>query len=482
MLITATLSIFATLSPLGGSLARPPECRVLLDGLRAKIEANYAGFRLGVTGQRRVEHDRALADLQTLASLVDRPGCLGLLRSYVQWFEDPHLFLFESTRVDSAETSRRLGELTLQPVEEAAVLKGLAVRGGGDPIEGVWSDDGMRLAVVPDPATGEGAFFAIVTRSAVATLPVGTVRARIQRQEDGGYRFRLLAPSLAVTHPVGRIYRGTVLRLSPGMWGKVAPVAPADAELRDSVDVHRPTLVVRGEAVIVTIPSHQYQYKAVLDSLIRANAGVLRSTEYLLVDLRGNEGGGSAMSNGLLPYVLGDSLDPVEHDFGDAVMLASPDQISYAKRAFGPDTSAFVRRIVAEMEAHPGELVLLSDPNEERPVDRPPTPIRGPRRVAVMIDGGTVSASEVMVLKALRTDRAVVIGEPTAGALDYQSTSIVRIHPDESQWLLGYPTITAHTQLPQGGMRGKGIQPEVPMRWAEVGDPYAAVMEVLRGR
>jgi len=60
-------------------------------------------------------------------------------------------------------------------------------------------------------------------------------------------------------------------------------------------------------------------------------------------------------------------------------------------------------------------------------------------------------------LKALRTDRAVVIGEPTAGALDYQTTSIVRIDPDESRWFLGYPTITAHAQLPKGGMRGKGF-------------------------
>jgi C-terminal processing protease CtpA/Prc len=101
-------------------------------------------------------------------------------------------------------------------------------------------------------------------------------------------------------------------------------------------------------------------------------------------------------------------------------------------------------------------------------------------RVAVLIDGGTVSASEVLVLKALQSRRAVVIGEPTAGALDYQSVYILRLSPEEGRWFLGYPTITRHAGLPAGGMRGKGIQPDVMLRWSEVADEYAEVERILR--
>jgi hypothetical protein len=56
---------------------------------------------------------------------------------------------------------------------------------------------------------------------------------------------------------------------------------------------------------------------------------------------------------------------------------------------------------------------------------------------------------------------ATVFGEPTAGALDYQSVNVVRILPDESRRFLGYPTITASRRLPQNGMRGRGIMPHV---------------------
>ena len=84
-----------------------------------------------------------------------------------------------------------------------------------------------------------------------------------------------------------------------------------------------------------------------------------------------------------------------------------------------------------------------------------------------------------LTLTATREGRAPVIGQPTAGALDYQSVSIVRIHPDHSRWYLGYPTITAHRRLPEGGMRGKGIAPTIPIDWDRVADPVAAVLAKL---
>jgi len=67
----------------------------------------------------------------------------------------------------------------------------------------------------------------------------------------------------------------------------------------------------------------------------------------------------------------------------------------------------------------------------------------GPRVVGVLIDRGTVSASEVFVLYALRSPRATVFGERTAGAMDYQSTAIVPLSPRERRWFLGIGTVAA---------------------------------------
>ncbi len=247
--------------------------------------------------------------------------------------------------------------------------------------------------------------------------------------------------------------------------------------------MHRATLTWRDDSVaIVSVPSHQWSNRALLDSLIGANRARFDAAAVLLIDLRGNEGGGSQATAPLNPYVVGaDSLDP-SAGFGEAVMLASPDQVAYARRSFGPDTSAFVRRLVRVMEAAPGTLVPLFDPDSVPPPGRFPPPIYGARRVGVLTDRGTVSASEVLVEFARDSRRAVTIGEPTAGALDYQNVNIVRIAPDESRWFLGYPTITARADLPRGGVRGRGIAPEIALSWDTVIDPVAAALRALPPR
>jgi C-terminal processing protease CtpA/Prc len=246
--------------------------------------------------------------------------------------------------------------------------------------------------------------------------------------------------------------------------------------------VHRATLRAWDDVVVISIPSHDYAFKAHFDSLLTANRNTLASAQRLVVDLRGNEGGGSQMVARLHPYLVGDSMLPDSRGVGEAVMLSSPDQIVYARRAFGPDTSAFVRRLVAAMEAAPGTLVSLFDASTPAPQERPIMPIYGPRQVAVLVDGGTVSAAEVTVQLAKRGGRAVVYGEPTAGALDYQSTSFVRLAPEENRWSLLYPTITASAKLPAGGMRGVGIAPDVTVRWSTIDDPIAYIVALLRAK
>jgi hypothetical protein len=276
------------------------------------------------------------------------------------------------------------------------------------------------------------------------------------------------------------IHKRVLLRLSPGLWGKEYPVAPADSGLLDPVDAHRPTLLVRDGTVIVSIPSHDGPNKPILDSLVTRHDLDLRHADRLIVDLRGNEGGGSGMSESLMPYIASEQQRPPLVTEGEAVMLSSEDQIAYARRAFGPETSRFVSSLLARMQAHPGEFVQLSNPDEAQAPLAPVTTISGPGRVGVLIDRGTVSASEVLVLEALRSERVTVFGEPTAGALDYQSTSIVAFSPGERRWFLGYPTITRNLRLPAGGMRGRGIAPTVRVDLSRVDDPIAYVEHELK--
>lgn len=457
-----------------------PSCAEDLRLLRDRVEQDYGGYRLEVKGAKERRFEAAYSELGKRAARAVGADCYFVLKDMIAWFDDPHLFLYESGRLDTAETTKRaLSVATIAMDEGKARRYFIAHSRQLDPVEGIWYDGPLRLAVVPDPANRKGRFVAIVLSGDSTIWRQGAIRARISRRAGGRYDVELWERNFALHHRDAAIYKHVLLRLSPGIWGKEFPISHADSGLLDPVDAHRPTLIARNGTVIVSIPSHDGPNKAILDSLIQLHARDLRNAARLIVDLRGNEGGGSGMSESLMPYIASEHQRPGLLEQSNAVILSSDDQIAYAQRAFGPDASRYVSSLLQRMVAHPGSFVPLSDSGDAQEPAAKDSVIVGPQRVGVLIDGGTVSASEVLVLEALRSERVTVFGEPTAGALDYQSTNIVSFSPREHRWFLGYPTITRSLDLPTGGMRGKGIAPTVGLELSRLSDPIAYVEKAL---
>ena len=452
--------------------------------LERKMHLDYGGYTLELRGDRLRDFAAMKARLQQRADrAVGDDACYEVLRDFVDWFDDPHLFVYQNTAVDSAETARRAAAVEYRSIDERTVRTYYQRHQSSlDPVEGIWYDRGLRVAILHDSARGPNEFVAVMLASDTALWRPGDVRARLKRRGDGSYDVRLSERNFARVRRRGEIYRHVLLRLSPGIWGKEFPIAGADTGTLDPVDPHRPVLYRRNGTLVFAIPSHD-GFRAVIDSMVSANRDALAHADRMIIDLRGNEGGGSGMTESLEPFISLKEDKPGVFTTTGSLMWSSDDQIAYARRAFGAETTAFVRSLVERLRAHPGELVPLNDPSvpETPPAPRDWVVSSGPRAVGMLIDHGTVSASEVLVLTALRSARATVFGEPTAGALDYQSTSIVSLSPREKRWYLGYGTITRTRDLPRGGMRGHGIPPEVRLDLRRIADPVDYVDRALRG-
>lgn len=448
-----------------------PTCRQTVDSLDAKIQRNYAGFLLEVTGRRRSEYESLLRRVRKDADQRTLEVCFPALATLTTWFDDPHLFVFQSATTDSADAARRRAGVQHLPISEASVRASLAARRTRpDPIEGIWYEGSTRLAVVASPDGASHQFVAVLLAGDTVGWQAGDVRAYMRRTRKGEYETTLITRAFAEQQLTARLHRRVLLRLSPGMWGKAYPVNAADSGTLDSTDVHRPRVVVRPRSVLVAVPSHDPRFAALLDREITSAADAIRERKLLIVDLRGNEGGASFVTRALDPYVNSAEVRATPFDSGSAVVMSSPAQMTAARRMSGNDTSAFVRDLLARMQANMGRLVPLET--------SPSAPLKGPSlpgewHVVVMVDRGTVSAAEVLVLRALRSSRATVVGDRTAGALDYQSVQIISLGTGDRRWALGYPTITAHADLPRRGMRGKGISPTVRVDWDTLDDPIA---------
>lgn len=457
----------------------PVDCVTTLDSLDARLRRNYAGYRLEVEGSRSreyaAERERARQSAASAGLLTD--ACTSALRDFVAWFDDPHLFVFQSLTADSVANSRRARELRILPANETDVRRDLdARRATRDPIEGIWRDGALRVAITRDPQHRD-TLVAVVLASDTSAWPVGAVRARFVPNPDGSYRVRLQSKNFGEQQLTATLHRRTLLRFSPGMWGREYPLDAADAVAAPMPDPRRPRLELRARSVVVSVPSHDGPYQRVIDSLVAANRDALRGTALIIIDLRGNEGGGSLTTRSLHPFIASAERRPTPYDSGRAVVLSSPELIDYVRRLGGASPSPATQRLLARMDSNPGEFVAAYD--DDAPRQPTAQPLDGAWKVAVLTDRGTVSAAEVTVLMALRSTRATTIGEPTAGALDYQSTTIIGLGTGDRRWALGFPTITAHADLPARGMRGRGIAPQIPLRWADVSDAYAEVERLM---
>lgn len=481
----AVIAIIAKSLPLTASGAQAPSapvaCSLTLDSLDARLRRNYAGYQLDVVRTRSDAYDRALTAARSDASAAGTATgpCTNALRRYIAFFDDPHLFLFQSTTADSTGNRLRRESPQRDSRDETALRAEWASRATSlEPLEGIWRDGALRLAVVRERPRSD-TLIAIVLESDTSAWPVGAVRARFVPEREGVYRAHLLARNFGQQRLTATLHRRNILRFSPGMWGREYPLLASDTGVAPAADPRRPRVSRRAQSVVLAIPSHDGPYQRVIDSLVAANRDALSRTRLIILDLRGNEGGGSLSTRALHPYIVSADRLVTPYDSGNAMILSSPETQEYVRRIGGPKPSAASQRLLARMDSSPGLLVPYSD--EPQPAAFSPHPIEGDFKVAILTDRGTVSAAEVTVLMRLRSTRAKVIGEPTAGALDYQSATIISLGTGDRRWALGFPVIAAHADLPARGMRGKGIAPQIPLSWRGVDDAYASVESLMLG-
>src|SRR6478672_9696504 len=158
-------------------------CSANLALLERTMHLDYAGYTLELRGERLTRFAAMKRALQERADRIKGDDCYFVLRDFVEWFDDPHLFVYQSTRLDTAETTRRAAVIARRNVTEASARDYYRRRGAGlDPIEGIWYDRGMRVAIVPDSVMGAGRFVAVMLTSDTSIWSPGAVRAHFARR------------------------------------------------------------------------------------------------------------------------------------------------------------------------------------------------------------------------------------------------------------------------------------------------------------
>jgi Peptidase family S41 len=443
----------------------PCDCPAILARTVTAIETDYVAFPLEVRDARAIAWRAHVDSLRPRADGADASACSALLRRLVRFFHDGHLLIIDRPVADSTglaarrDARPRRGIAASDPWNERAVRDSLSARGARGialaPVEGIWRGPGYRIAVLADDDARDRATGVVIAVDSGPWQP-GQVRAEFVRV-DGEWVATVWDDAFVPrTSPV-ELSRGALLRMAPMLWGRVDP-AEALAFV-DTLDPRRPLVAFPDDSTaVISVVTFDPAYGGTLAATIDREWDRLRERSRVVIDLRGNEGGSSGQVLPLLPFLWGDGAQSSQEDAPkptDALVRSSPAMIAVWERmGWAP------KGLVDRMRARPGELVPFDPTEREQSPRRPRKRPRDDQQVYLLTDGATVSAAEQVVLWARRLGRATIVGAPTGGSIDYQSTFLSRVACPSMGQTLVMPLIATSGRLPEGGHNATGVVPD----------------------
>ena len=229
------------------------------------------------------------------------------------------------------------------------------------------------------------------------------------------------------------------------------------------------------DAFLIRVPSFIVSRKTEIDRLLNDYAKEIRSRPYLVIDVRGNTGGGDSTWANLMNPVSDGPLErwPVLWRVSEGNAKAIDAQAVQAKtQGAAPAVCATMHSIAEAMRgSHEADLVPLGPPMGSTvslsEVWEKPT------RVGILIDGSCSSSGENFLLAARQSEKVTLFGARTYGAMDFQNARVAPLPSGKRQLMFG---MTMSTRLnEQAAEPERGIAPDVPLDAQILGDADGAV-------
>ncbi len=409
----------AVLSGTIGSFAQDTcSCSNNLDRYIDKVTRNYSGFHDKVNDNTAGRYT-ALADSLRIAAstTTDKSVCFTLLDTYRTFFWDKHLQL-GGPYMPSAK-SEASGSPPITSTWTAATLRDYFTEHAHDlrPLEGVWTLDTYEVGIIHDPAAT--AYQAVILKATNPKWKEGMVKFTFAELLDGHTSVRYWRGDLGMTEISAQFVQEHLLMDRIGTWRRTFPALkePFDErafELTYGSEVQWKLL--DDSTLYIKLGSCDLANKAVLDSLVRANKGLLDRIPNWIVDFRDNGGGSTDVFQSLLPYLYTKPFKEygVSHWMSPGNTAVLREFLRENGKMMDGASARSVRKLVKQGEKHPNTWHIgHGETTRFKKRDMP-------RRVAILANRYTASSGESFLELARGvSEKSVIFGENTGGFMDY---------------------------------------------------------------
>jgi hypothetical protein len=434
------------------SSAYGQECRCDNEFMFVKhyIENNYAGFKDKVSDTTRPAY------LELTEYLLERSRhttkesyCWVLINEWLGFFEDGHIQVrsnFVSAGVDSVRLSEMIAETEIieLPVSTIESLY------GSDTVEGIYfnRDSTYKVAVVKNENEFRD-YAGIIVSSKSELWSEGQVKFELKSVDEN--RFTAIVYYL-YHQPYIETFTFDGVSFNEGGWTK------AGRELFPRTNDRNPNVsseILPGDIFYLQIGTFEEWNARNIDSVMTHHRDFLTSAPSWIIDLRGNGGGSDFSFRPLIPYLYTGPISVIGTD-----VLATEENIkNWSVLLDNPhipeDVMPLLRKIMEKMAAHKGEFVSIVD---DTTITFDEVKMY-PERVVVLVDENCASSTENFILGAMQSEKVTVMGQPTAGVLDYANMRSADFPCYSLR--LEYAT-TRSRRIDMGkGIDNKGIAPDI---------------------
>lgn len=432
-------------------------CSSTFEDLVEKIENNYVYLaQLRLDGDA-IKYDSQIEIYRKKAKTTKSKDCTKLLKEFTRFFNDGHLFVTEDPKYNKEELENFKKDLKSNKKSVESILKTLnfekSIKENNqlDGIIGKWSDGLSEFAIIKD----EGYYRAYVLNSSIEQIEAGELKAEFREVVDG-FEGQIYSNDYELKFIEGNLYKeATLLEIvGANVWGKLESSKSREISMINHRDILQPKISKLDEkTTLFSIPSFSYDYNKFI-KIVLDNEELLKNSENLIFDIRGNTGG-NAVYMAFIEMYANKTLPSSQ-----GKVLASESTLLYYQRFMNYNAEVYAP-VVSRIKENMGKIIdgplfpeKTFEPYESKI-----------KNVAILTDNACASAAESFVLHSkLVSTKVKTFGSPTRGMIDYASVNVLRLESGDQNISFGYPTETWHKEvISENAYNKTGIIPDIPI-------------------
>ncbi len=449
------------------AVAQNCNCLSNLKWLIKTFEQNDAGFQYVIDKKGKkayLLHNKSF--LEKASGIKNKSECLKLLNDWTEFFRKNHLQVVYSdgksglnfkppTREEIINQYKNSPTYEITEEEFYKYSENLPNTPG---FEGVWILPPYTLGIIKDTASNR--YVGFILKSESPYWQKNQIKLIIEEKENGKYDMTYFMRDHSERKIKNIELVENYLLAEPLFIKRIIPKSDkSNPDLEfffKTINAEKPFIEKLSENTIYfRIPSFSPLQKKEIDSLLAEYDKIIKTTEYLIIDLRNNGGGSDNSYAKIIPYiytnpvrVVGVELLPTE--------LNNKRMLDFINSPYlDKSMKEWARKGFEKLQKHLGEFVNLDDSIVS--VITYDSVYKYPKNVAILINGNCVSTTEQFLLAAKQSKKVKLFGATTLGSLDISNMNSV-IFPcgDFKLWY----AISKSYRIPDMAIDGKGIQPD----------------------